>query len=62
VSELIPPAGANDAEIEEFVASLRREARVRVRELLAAGASEDEIGEYIASVDAAVDDSEAQQP
>jgi hypothetical protein len=56
------PAGANDAEIERFVVSLRREARMRVRELIAAGVSEDEIGDYITSVDAALGDPEVEQP
>jgi hypothetical protein len=51
VNDLIPPEGATEAQIDAFVASLRMEAREHVRDLRAAGASEDEIAEYIARLD-----------
>lgn len=52
---IIPPAGATDAQIEEFIASVRKEARQRVRQLIAAGAPADEIMEYLAGADAAAE-------
>jgi hypothetical protein len=51
VNDLIPPEGATEAQIDAFVASLRMEAREHVRDRRAAGASEVEIAEYIASLD-----------
>jgi hypothetical protein len=51
VIDLIPPEGATEAQIDAFVASLRQDARERVRDLRAAGASEVEIAEYISSLD-----------
>jgi hypothetical protein len=64
MSYLVPPEGASDEEIERFIASLRNEARATVREMLANGASEDEIVDYINSLDsdtnrAAIDTSES---
>ncbi|HEX9364277.1 MAG TPA: hypothetical protein VGA47_10890 [Candidatus Dormibacteraeota bacterium] len=64
MSYLVPPEGASDEEIERFIASLRNEARGTVREMLANGASEDEIVDYINSLDsdtnrAAIDTSES---
>jgi hypothetical protein len=61
---LVPPEGASDEEVERFIASLRKEARGTVREMLANGASEDEIVDYINSLDsdanrAAIDTSES---
>ncbi len=47
---LIPPEGATEEQLEAFVASLRQEAREHVRELLAAGAPEMEIADYIESL------------
>jgi len=49
--DLIPPEGTSEEQIEEFLASLRTEARGHVRELLASGAPESEIAEYIASLE-----------
>lgn len=51
MSDLIPPEGATEAQIDAFVASLREDAREHVRELLAAGAPEVEITEFIASLE-----------
>jgi hypothetical protein len=51
MSYLIPPAGATDRQKEEFIASLRAEARTRVRQMMAEGASEDEIADYIRGVE-----------
>ena len=48
---VIPPAGATDQQIEEFIASLRNEAREKVRQMLREGAPEDEIGDYVASLE-----------
>ncbi|HYM97881.1 MAG TPA: hypothetical protein VET26_11305 [Candidatus Sulfotelmatobacter sp.] len=48
---LIPPEGATEEQLDAFVASLRQEARAHVRELLAAGAPEMEILDYIASIE-----------
>jgi hypothetical protein len=58
---IIPPADATDAEIETFIASVHREARRRVREMIAAGAPHDEVMEYVASVEAAERDQEGSQ-
>jgi len=49
--DLIPPEGATEEQIDAFVASLRIDARVRVRQLLAAGAPEVEVAEYIAGLE-----------
>jgi hypothetical protein len=51
MSEIVPPAGASDEQIEQFIQSLRRDARARVKEMLANGAPEDEIVEYINSLE-----------
>jgi hypothetical protein len=51
MSYLIPPAGATDKQKETFIASLRSEARTRVRQMMADGASEDEIADYIRSIE-----------
>jgi hypothetical protein len=51
VTDLIPPDGTTEAQIDAFVASLRQEARKHVSDLRVAGASEVEIAEYIASLD-----------
>jgi hypothetical protein len=51
VIDLIPPEGATEAQIDEFVASLREGARKHVRELLAAGASEVEVAEFMANLE-----------
>jgi len=47
---LIPPEGATEEQIDSFLTSLRKDARKRVRELLAAGAPEMEIADYISSL------------
>jgi hypothetical protein len=52
VTDLIPPEGATEAQIDAFVASLHQEALDHVRDLRAAGASEVEIADYIASLEA----------
>ncbi len=57
MSELIPPAGATDEQIEKFIASLQSEARPRVRKMLAEGAPEDEIVDYIKNLESAGDES-----
>jgi hypothetical protein len=57
---LIPPEGATEEQLDAFVASLRQEARAHVRRLLAAGAPEMEIADYIASLEPAEADSIAQ--
>jgi hypothetical protein len=54
---LIPPEGATEEQLEAFVASLRKDAREHVRGLLAAGAPEMEIADYIASLEPTEDDS-----
>jgi hypothetical protein len=51
MTNLIPPEGATQEQIDEFVASLRQDAREHVRQLLGAGAPEVEIAEYIASLE-----------
>ena len=51
MSDLIPPEGATEAQIDAFIASMRENAREHVRELLAAGASEVEIADFIASLE-----------
>ena len=51
MSYLVPPDGATDDQIEKFIASLRSEARSRVREMLKHGAPEDAIVDYIGSVE-----------
>jgi hypothetical protein len=56
MSDVIPPEGATDEQVDAFIASLRAEARARVREMMAAGASEDEISEYIESLESAGSD------
>ena len=51
MTDLIPPEGATEAQIDTYVASLRREAREHVRDLRGAGAPEVEIAEYITSLE-----------
>ncbi len=48
---LIPPEGATEEQLDAFLASLRKDARKHVRELLAAGTPEMEIADYIASLE-----------
>jgi hypothetical protein len=48
---LIPPEGATEEQLDAFVASLREDARERVRQLLAAGAPSIEITDYLASLE-----------
>jgi hypothetical protein len=57
MTNLIPPEGATEEQLDAFVASLRQEARAHVRRLLAAGAPEMEISEYVASLEPAEADS-----
>lgn len=57
MTNLIPPEGATEEQLDAFVSSLRKEARAHVRELLAAGAPEMEIADYVASLEPAEDDS-----
>ncbi len=51
MTDLIPPEGATEAQIDAFVASLRKEALEHVRDLRGAGASEVEIAEYITTLE-----------
>jgi hypothetical protein len=51
MTDLIPPEGATQEQIDAFLASLREDARKHVRERLASGASAAEIAEYIASLE-----------
>jgi hypothetical protein len=51
MTDLIPPEGATEEQIDAFLASLREDARKHVRERLASGASAAEIAEYIASIE-----------
>lgn len=55
--DVVPPAGATDDEIDQFIASLRRDAQSTVREMLARGAPEDEIVDYINSLEVGPDES-----
>ena len=57
MTNLIPPEGTTDAQIDAFIARLRREAREKVRAMLAAGAPEVEITEYLASLELEPDES-----
>jgi hypothetical protein len=57
MTNLIPPRGVTEAQLEEFIATLRVSAREKVRELLAAGAPELEIAEYLASLEPGPEDS-----
>lgn len=57
MNNLIPPEGATEEQVDAFVASLRQEARAHVRRLVAAGAPEMEITDYIASLEPADADS-----
>lgn len=59
MTDLIPPDGATEAQIDAFVASLRQEALEHVRDLRAAGASEVEIADYIASLDSLSTDADS---
>jgi hypothetical protein len=54
---LIPPEGATEEQLDAFVASLSKDARKHVRELLAAGTPEMEIADYIASLEPNEEDS-----
>lgn len=57
MTNLIPPEGATEEQLDAFVESLRKDARAHVRELLAAGAPEMEITDYVASLEPAEEDS-----
>jgi hypothetical protein len=57
MTNLIPPEGATEEQLDAFVASLRKDARKHVRELLAAGTPEMEIADYIASLEPTESDS-----
>lgn len=57
MTNLIPPEGASEEQLDAFVASLRQEARANVRRLLAAGAPAMEISDYVASLEPAEADS-----
>jgi hypothetical protein len=59
---VIPPAGATDEQVEDFLASLRAEARDRVRKMLADGAPEDEVYEYLTSLEQSRGDSSDSNP
>jgi hypothetical protein len=59
VTDLIPPEGATEAQIDAFVASLPQEARKHVRDLRGAGASEVEIAEYIARLESLLADADS---
>ena len=61
MTDLIPPDGASEAQIDAFVASLRKDAREHVRDLRAAGASEVEIAEYVASLESLSTDAVASE-
>ena len=50
MSSVIPPEGVTDKKLESFLSSLRRDAKEDVRHLLASGAGEADIAEYIASL------------
>ena len=54
---LIPPEGATEEQLDAFVASVRKDARKHVRELVAAGTPEMEITDYIASLEPSDEDS-----
>jgi hypothetical protein len=56
MTNLIPPEGATDAQVDMFIGSLRFEARERVRKLLAAGAPEVEVADYLASLEPTPED------
>lgn len=51
MSDLITAEEATEAQIDAFVASVRKHAREQVRELVAAGASEVEIAEFVANLE-----------
>jgi hypothetical protein len=51
MSTVIPPEGATEEQIERFVMSLRKDARKRVRQMLASGAPEIEIVDYVAGLE-----------
>jgi hypothetical protein len=57
MTNLIPPEGATDAQVEAFMGSLRLSARAKVREMLGAGAPEVEVAEYLASLEPDPEDS-----
>jgi hypothetical protein len=47
---LIPPEGVTDKELEGFLSSVRKDAKEGVRQLLASGAGEAEVADYMASL------------
>lgn len=53
MSYVIPPAEATEEQVDRFIESLRSEARDKVREMLERGAPEDEIVEYLETVETA---------
>lgn len=57
MTNLIPPEGATDEQLDAFVESVRKDARAHVRELLAAGAPEMEVADYISSLEPTEEDS-----
>jgi hypothetical protein len=57
MTNLIPPEGATDAQLESFIESLRLSSREKVRQLLAAGAPETEVTEYLSSLEPAAEGS-----
>jgi len=57
MTNLIPPEGATEEQLDAFLASVRDDARKHVRELLTAGAPEMEITDYIASLEPTEEDS-----
>lgn len=56
MNNMIPPESRLDAELDSYVASLGHAAEKNVRHMLAAGAGEDEISEYLAELAAAPED------
>ena len=59
MTDLIPPEGTTEEQIDAFVASLRQEASKQVRDMRGAGASEVEIAEYITSLESLSADSDS---
>ena len=55
--DLIPPEGVTEEQLDAYVASVRKDARRHVRELLATGAPEMEIADYVASLEPSEEDS-----
>ena len=51
MADLIPPEGATQEQIDEFLASLRKDARKDAGARLASGASGAEVAEYVAGLE-----------